>query len=473
MTTINLIRKKSILFTLALASTFFSQAQEVHKFSVADAVNYALKNSVAVKNALADIKIQEQVNREITAAAYPQVNGSIGVQHFPSVATQTFPNFIAAATYGVLAAHGVKDGNGNAIVPPADFGTVQAQFGTKWNASVGAQVQQLLFDGQVFVGLQARNASMRMVRALKEVTEDQIVANVQKIYYQLVVGKRQMTSLDANIERFEKLLSDTKEIFKNGFAERLDVDKVTVHLNNLRTEKIKVQSQLDAGNAGLKFLMNMPQKDVLQLTDTLSEERLKANLLDESYNYTDRKEYKLLSVIQEMNRFNIKRYKLSYIPTVALFGNYSVNAQRNKFNFFNNDPWFRTAVVGMNVSVPIFDGFAKRSRINRAKLELEKTTNNLEQLKQSIDYDIAQSRIKITSALVTVDNQKRNMELAEKVYNTTKLKYEQGLGSNQEIYNAQTELRVAQNNYYSALYDAIMARVEYLKAAGKLTAASY
>lgn len=467
------IRKGIVLLGGFVCTTMYANAQEVHRFSATDAVNYALKNSIAVKNALADIKIQQQVNNEITAAAYPQVNGSIGVQHFPSVATQTFPNFIAAATYGVLAAHGVKDGNGNTIVPPADFGTVQAQFGTKWNASVGAQVQQLLFDGQVFVGLQARDASIRLATAQKEVTEDQIIANVQKIYYQIVVGQRQITSLDVNIARFEKLLNDTKEIFKSGFAERLDVDKVTVMLNNLKTEKIKVQSLLDAGNAGLKFLMNMPQKDELILTDTLSEDRLKANLLDDSYNYKDRKEYKLLSVIQEMNRYNIKRYKLSYLPTVALFGNYSVNAQRNKFNFFNNDPWFRTAVVGMNVSVPVFDGFAKRSRITKAKLELEKTTNNLEQLKQGIDYDITQSRIKITTALVTVDNQKRNMELAEKVYNTTKLKYEQGLGSNQEIYTAQTELRVAQNNYYSALYDAIMAKIDYLKAAGKLTAASY
>ncbi len=67
-----------------------------------------------------------------------------------------------------------------------------------------------------------------------------------------------------------------------------------------------------------------------------------------------------------------------------------------------------------------------------------------------------------------MESQKQNIQLAEQVYRTTKLKYEQGLGSNQEIYNAQTELKVAQNNYFGALYDAINAKIDYLKAAGKL-----
>src|SRR5690606_25201170 len=114
-------------------------------------------------------------------------------------------------------------------------------------------------------------SSLRFAERRTDVTREEIKANVQKIYYQLVVGKLQMTSLDANISRFEKLLGETREIYKNGFAERLDVDKVNVQLNNLITEKIKVQNRLDAGLAGLKFLLNMPQQDSLVLTDSVSE----------------------------------------------------------------------------------------------------------------------------------------------------------------------------------------------------------
>jgi outer membrane protein TolC len=86
----------------------------------------------------------------------------------------------------------------------------------------------------------------------------------------------------------------------------------------------------------------------------------------------------------------------------------------------------------------------------------------------SIDKEVAEARINIRSALATMDFQKKNMQLAEEVYNQTKLKYEQGLGSNLEITNSQTELTTAQNNYYSALYDAIVARVDFLRATGKL-----
>ena len=120
------------------------------------------------------------------------------------------------------------------------------------------------------------------------------------------------------------------------------------------------------------------------------------------------------------------------------------------------------------MSIPIFDGFKRRGQIEQARLELKKTKNSVEQLKESIDHDVATARINMTTALLTMDNQKRNIDLAESVYNTTKKKFEQGLGNNQEIYNAQAELKVAQTNYYSSLYDAINAKIDYLKAIGKL-----
>jgi outer membrane protein TolC len=292
--------------------------------------------------------------------------------------------------------------------------------------------------------------------------------NVLKIYYLLVVGHKQIGTIDANIERFDKLLTETSEIYKNGFAEKLDVDKVSVQLNNLRTEKIKAENQLKSGYAGLKFLINMPQKDSLVLTDSLDENQLKADVLNKETNYKDHKRYQLLEVGKQLSEYNVRRYKLSFLPSLALYGNLYTTAQRSEFNFFNKGPWFVSSLVGVKLSVPIFDGFAKSARVSRAKLELQQTNNNLEQLKASIDNDVEQANLNLTSSLLTIDNQKKNMVLAENVFNTTKLKYEQGLGSNQEIYNAQTELKVAQTNYYSALYDAIIAKIDFLQATGKL-----
>jgi outer membrane protein TolC len=324
-----------------------------------------------------------------------------------------------------------------------------------------------LFDGQVFVGLQARSAAIKNAELTADVTKEQIKTNVYKVYYQLAVGKRQIETIDTNIANYQKLLHDTKIIYQNGFAEKLDVDKVQVQLSNLETQKVKTENQLNAGIAGLKFLMNMPQKDSLILTDTLSDEELKSNILEEDYNYADRKQYQLLENSIKLGEYNVRRYKLSKLPTLTLAGNYSKSAQRQQFDFFKG-PYFTSSFIALRLNVPIFDGGAKNARMAQARLDLQKTTNSLEQLKASIDNDVAQSRMNMKSALSTLDNQKRNIELAQSVYNSTKLKYDQGLGSNQEISNAQADLVAAQNNYYGSLYDAVNAKIDYLTAAGKL-----
>ena len=446
-----------------------ANAQQKNEFSIKQCVEYANKNSVTVKNALLDVDIQHQANRQITSAAYPQVNGSISTTHYFDIPVTTLPDFISPATYQVLVDQGVKDGSGQTIKFPAGgFGSIPAQFGTSWNASGGIDVSQLLFDGQVFVGLVARGAVIDYYKKTAEITQEQIKVNIYKIYYQLAVGKKQIGSIDANIELVNKLLHDTKEMYKNGFSEKLDIDKTTVQLNNLQTEKIKYESMLAVGNSGLKFLMGMPQKDELVLTDSISDEDLKANILDSSYTYNDRKEIQLLTMAEKLGGYNVKRYQLSKIPTIAAFASYSKNAQRNSFNFFNKGDWFTTSIVGFKMSVPIFSGFSRNSQIQKARLELEKTKNSTTQLKQNIDADIEQSRTKMVSAMLTVDNQKKNIELAQKVYTTTKIKYEQGLGRSDELYLAQAQLSVAQTNYYSSLYDAITAKIDWLKAAGKL-----
>lgn len=439
----------------------------VNAFSAKQAVDYALKNAVQVKNALIDIELQKQVNKEVTAAALPSITGSGSLNYNPNVAVQTFPNFIAQGTYGVLLANNVKDGNGNPITAPADYGLINAAFGAKYALSGGIDLKQILFDGQVFVGLQARKETIHNAELAADVTKEQIKANVYKIYYQLVVGQRQIGTITANIDNYEKLLHDTKEIYKNGFAEKLDVDKVQVQLNNLNTQKLKAQNQIDAGLAGLKFLMNMPQKDSLVLTDTLSDEELKSGILDEAYNYENRKEYQQLESTIKLGEYNVRRYKLSKLPTLTLSANYSQSAQRQQFDFFKG-PYFTSSFVALRLNVPIFEGGANNARIAEAKLSLLKYNNSLDQLKSAIDNDVTQSRINMKSALITMDSQKKNTELAQNVYNTTKLKYDQGLGSNQEINTAQTDLITAQNNYYSSLYDAIIAKIDFLQAAGKL-----
>ena len=459
-----------VAFSANASALSDSLRTEKHAFTAQQAVDYAMKNNVQVKNALLGIRLQQETNRQITATAFPRINGSLSNTVNPNVATQIIPNFISPATYQVLIDQGVKDGNGNPITMPHDFGFVAAQFGTRYTANAAVSLNQLLFDGQVFVGLQARDAAIQLATKTADVTAEIIKANVLKIYYQLVVSRTQIELLDANIAFVSKNLSDTKVLYENGFREKLDIDRVSVQLTNLQTERNKVLNLVSNGYYGLKVLLGMPVQDELILTDSLTPELIKDGMLESNeYQYEDRKEFQVASLGKKLGEYNIRRYRLSQIPTFSLNGVYAKNAQRNIWNFLmSSQKWYTISNFSVNMSLPIFNGFMTRSKISQSKIELQRTLNEIEGLKRTIDNEVAASRNNFQSAVRRMDAQKQNMELAEKVYQQIKKKYELGVGSQTEINLAQNELKAAQTNYVSALSEAVIARVDWLKATGKL-----
>ena len=444
--------KTIILLFSSLCVMLHVSAQEgpktVHAFSLEECVTFAQKNNVQVKNALLQIEAQVQTNREIGAAALPTINSNVGGTDYTKIPTSLLPGQFFGQPAGTY---------------------IPVQFGTKFNANYGMNFQQLLFDGQVFVALQARAASLEMQRNNAALTEENIKANIYKIYYQLSASKTQLNILDANIERLSKLAHDAEIMYKNGFAEKLDVDKVSVQLNNLQTEKLKATNSVAIGFMGLKMLMGMPVKDSLSLTEVINEQSLNNDILVESdFQYSVRKDYKYLGTLRKLTEYNVKRYQLSNLPTLSMSGAYSKNAQRTKFDFFEGGSWFTTQLVSLNLSLPIFNGFASDARIKRTKIELQQIENQMVGLKNNIDNEITQSRLNYISSVATVQFQKKNMQLAENVYQQTKKKFEAGTGSNTEISAAQADLVSAQNNYMNALYTALIAKVDFLKATGKL-----
>ncbi|HEY0065780.1 MAG TPA: TolC family protein [Flavisolibacter sp.] len=423
-----------------------AEAQQRYEFSAQQAVDYARKNNVQVKNALLDVQIQQQTNREVTASAYPQISANLSAIDYLSIPTNLLPGELAGQPAGTY---------------------IPVKFGTKFNQTAGLNLQQLLFQGEVFVGLQARNATMEFARKNVEVTEENIRANIYKIYYQLSASTYQLAILQANIDRVQKMTNETRKYYENGFAEKLDISKLEVQLANLQTEKIKAQNVIDNGYLGLKFLMGMPMTDTLVLTETISENDIRNGVLDATaYSVQDRKEYQYAQLGLKLSEYNIKRYRLSKLPTVSLNSAFNTNRQANKFGF--GGQWFNTAFVALNINVPIFSGFAIDARIRRAELVAEQNLNNLEGLRQNIDQEVRVAINTYSNAITTLDFQQRNMKLAEEVYNQTRRKFQEGIGSSTEITSAQSDLLVAQNNYILAMYDAIRAKIDFLKATGKL-----
>ncbi len=425
-----------------------NKTKQVYAFSLEECVTFAKNNNVQVKNSLLAIEAQIQTNREIGAAAFPTIGTNAGVNDFIKIPTSLLPAQIfggAAGTY------------------------IPVQFGTKYNANYGINFQQLLFDGQVFVALKARASSLQWQKKNAALTEEAIKTNIYKIYYQLSASKTQLNILDANIERLSKLAHDAEVMYKNGFAEKLDVDKVSVQLNNLQTEKIKANNSVAIGFMGLKMLMGMPVNDSLALTEVIDEKSLEKDVLVENdFQYGVRKDFQYLSETKKLTEFNVKRYQLGYLPTISFSGSTSKNALRTKFDFFEGGSWFNTTMVSLNINLPLFNGFARDARLKKTKIELQQIENQLGGLKNNIDNEITQAKLNYMSSVATMQFQKKNMQLAEMVYQQTKKKFETGTGSNTEISASQADLVTAQNNYMNALYSALIAKVDLLKATGKL-----
>lgn len=439
----------AIAFSMVSAanSATAQDTAHMHNLSVKEAIDYAKKNSFQVKKALEDIRIQQQVNRQVTASALPQVNGSFNFTDNIKLPTSLLPGEFFGQPVGTY---------------------VPLKFGVQYSSLIGADLSQILFDGQVFVGLKARKSAMDLSRKTAEVTEENIAVSIYKVYYQLLIAQAQVELYHDNIERFDKLLHDTREIYKNGFAEKLDVDKVSVTLTNLRTDSLKLKTQVNNGYLALKVLLGMPINDSLVLTDQITEEMVKTDILDTAYKYENRREFQLLQLSKQLNQYNVQRYKMMALPTFSAFGNYYANAQRNEFKDLATGQWYQQSAIGLRVNVPIFDGNRRRALMEQARSAVKKTELDIEGLQLSIDNDVAASQNRFHDAVLAVDAQHQNMDLATSVFDQTKKKYDQGLGSNTEINQAQTELRAAQTNLFSALYDAVIAKVDYLKATGKI-----
>ncbi|MFT5763796.1 MAG: outer membrane protein, partial [Saprospiraceae bacterium] len=254
---------------------------------------------------------------------------------------------------------------------------------------------------------------------------------------------------------------------KEGFVEQLDVDRLALSFAILETEIDNIDRQKELIYNVLKFQMAYPVQDPIVAVDDIeklfvpaSEEQLTADI-----NYNRRPEIQVIDLGLQLNELNIKFNKSGYLPSLSAYGSYQQSAQGD--NLFDNPVWVPSTVVGLQLNVPIFDGFEKRAKTNRAKLDLEEAQNQKTQLKQAISLEVTNARTSYISAQQRLSNQKKNMDLADKIYNTTKIKYKEGIGSSLEITQAEQSLYDTQQNYIQARYDLLVAKRALDKALGE------
>ena len=192
------------------------------------------------------------------------------------------------------------------------------------------------------------------------------------------------------------------------------------------------------------------------------------NMSPDKIDISNRPEYMVLQSQQKLNELDLKRYKLAYAPNLMGYGLLAEQFQKSTLDLGDGKHWFPLSYVGLTLNVPIFDGLQKHWRVQEAKVSLLKTQNSFNQLKQSIDLEIQSAVANYKNALVSLQTQKRNIALAQNVYDVTKKKYEQGIGSSLDMNTTENDLRTSETNYFNSLYDLIIAKIDYQKATGTL-----
>jgi len=349
---------------------------------------------------------------------------------------------------------------------------VPVKFGTQYVGRASLNVDQMLFNGSYFVGLKASRTYTELSRKEVISSKTDLIVAVKKAYYSVLVSRERLALVEKNYQRLDSLLKQTTAMFNSGFAEKIDVSRIQVQFNNIITAKNTNAIGMEVSMNLLKWQMGLTMDSKIELADNL--ESIHLQVLDDdfkkNFDYNNRIEYSKLEVNRELVKLDIKNTNAQYLPKLDLYGNYGASYGTASFDSFIafGSKWRDFGVYGIRANLPIFDGLRKSNQVQQKKIQLQQLDNTKEFTKNQIDLEQQQTTLTFNNNLETLKSQKQNMALAEEVYNVSVIKYQQGVGSNIEVINADASFKEAQVNYYAALYDALITSVDLEKAYGKI-----
>ena len=441
--------KRILLILLILTS--FSLKSQSQKLSLSECIDLAIENNENLKNSILEEKISKALSNEYLSIGFPQINFDGGIKYNHEV-----PKSLLDISR---------------FMPGVPEGTEQeVQFGQAYDGRVDLFVNQMIFNGSYFVGLSAAKELVKLSEKMTERNVIDIYESVSKAYYTTLNTKSRVDLVNSNIDRLDALLKQTKSLYENGFVEKLDLDRIQVSFNNLKSEKIKADRLYDLSLAVLKFQIGISVYKKIELIEEFNEELVTAFTFDlNEFDYSKRIEYSILQTDKNLKFYELKNNRSQYLPQVYANYNYGYNTSASQSNiFFESDRWKKFGTFGLQVIVPIFDGFLKRSRINQSKFKIEQVENQMLFLERSINLQINQSLAAYQNSKESLKIASENLVLAQDVYFASEKKYAQGVGSNLELIDSNNSLKIAQNQYYNSLYESIISIIDIKKTLGIL-----
>lgn len=434
-------------------------------FTVEEAQVFAIQNSVETKkNQISFSDANARVN-EFRAVGLPTISAFASYQYFPAVPRQPLEDFISPSIYGVLFAEGV--------IPQRDLGPPDVfnfTFVQPNQLSAGIEANTLLFDGSYLYGLKAARFYRDLVQKEADVTEFNLKNQILKAYASVLIAEENKKVITANLENIAGSLEEFQALYNNGFAELIDVERLTLSYDNLNNELLKINQLIEISKNLLKFQMNYPLNNDIQLTENLAnliEKYQVVSLLEnEDISFQNRPEYQVIEAGEILNDLDYKRTRAGYLPSARAFASAQANLLRQ--NLFDNDEsgFIPQALVGVSLNIPIYDGGDKSAKLQRIKLNQDKTRQEKYQFEQSVWLQTENARLQYQTAVSSLENSKKALTINQSIYDKTLVKFREGIGSSLEVTQAESALLQAQAAYSNALYDQLNALVALKEATG-------
>jgi len=441
--------KKRVLIILLLFSLggvgnyMFAQG-----LTLSSCIDSALINNNKLQKAKLDVDIYNYSKKEALSAGLPQISATGNLKYNIDNMTMVLP--------------------GEIMGKPGE--TLAVQSGTKYNSDANLSVSQLLYSGSYFVGVKAAKVACELSEQLVQKTEEDVIYNVSVTYYNLLQLNQQMKALQSNLTMINKLLEISKLQYDNDIIKKVELDRITVTKTNLETNVDNLSAAIVQLNNVLKYHMGISTKEPFQINfnDTID---IPDNLLalDFNLNHSNRSDIQILNTQQKILALKLKGAKTAYQPSLSAYGQFSYQAMRNEFNFFDGSKdWYKMSFVGLKLNVPIFTGFNTRSKVQKAKIALRQSEINLNDVNNWVDVEFMNAKNKLANSLKSVKAQDKNRKLAMDVYSQTQLAYQEGTTSLISLLDAETALRQAKTGYNNEVLNFKIAELDLLKAKGDL-----
>ena len=417
-----------------------AQTAGVKKFDLKTAREYAVEHSYDTRKSQLDLETAHQKLKETVASGLPQISANINYNNNLKLATSLIPNFF--------------EGKLEEKIP--------VRFGTQHNATANIQVQQLIFNGSYFVGLQTSKLYQSLAEQSVERTSLNVQEDVTTSYYLILVAEENERILQLTLANLEKTHAEVLEMNKEGFVAETDADLIQIALTELKNGLQTLQKQKDMAAKLLKFQMGLDLDEPIALVDTLEDILRQTDVdlsLQSEFEIENNIDYRLISGQEKLTEMALKNEKSRYLPTVSAFFTYQQNAFRDRFSFFSSGGrWFPMQVLGVNISIPVFKSGNQSAKVSQASLAVDRARNDREQVTQALLLEAEQTKIRLSSTQENYSNMKSNLKLSQKVYEAMLTKYKEGVASSMELTQANDKSLKSQFDYFQALSELLNAK---------------